>query len=58
MKKYTVQYSIPGNKLAVSDWIEYKTVIKAKNSAEAIKMFEKNRNGTWLILDCWEKESD
>ena len=54
MSNYIVQYSIPkGNQVAVSDWTEYMTKIKASSDKEAIHKFNKNREGTWLILDCW-----
>ncbi len=53
MKLFTVQYSTPGNKVAVSDWQERSKTIKADSAGEAVKRFEKNRDGTWMILDCW-----
>ncbi len=55
MTTFTVQYSIPkNNKVAVSDWQEYTKQVKAKSEKDAIAKFNKNREGTWLILDCWE----
>jgi len=57
MKSYIIQYSIPkNNKIAVSDWQEYTKTVRAHSDKEAIAKFNKNRNGTWLILDCWEIE--
>ena len=50
---YLVQYSVPGNNPAVSEWMEYTKKIKAHSDIEAIEGFEKNRNGTWMILDCY-----
>ena len=53
MQEYTVQYSIPkGNRVAVSDWQEYTKKVKATSTKEAIAKFNKNRNGTWHVLDC------
>ena len=56
MKEFIVQYSIPKNdEVAVSDWTEYMTTVKAKTDREAIKKFNKRyTGGTWLVLDCWE----
>lgn len=55
MKTFIVQYSAPkGNQICISDWTEYTKKVKAKTSKEAIAKFNKNRNGTWHILDCWE----
>lgn len=55
MKTYIIQYSIPGNNPAVSEWIEKSKEMQAKNDKEAIEKFNRNRDGTWMILDCWEK---
>jgi len=54
MQTFTLQYSIPrGNAVAVSDWTEYTTTIKATSNREAIAKFTKNREGTWHVLDCY-----
>ena len=56
MTEYILQYSRPGkNKIAISDWKEYITTIKANSQDEAIKKFNHNQNGTWYILDCYKK---
>ena len=55
MKEYIIQYSIPKyNQVAVSDWTEYMTKVKANSDKDAIKKFNHNRQGTWMVLDCWE----
>lgn len=55
MKTFTVQYSVPkGDQVCVSDWTEYTKKIKAKSANDAIIKFNKNRDGTWQVLDCWE----
>jgi len=57
MKKYIVQYSRPGKAIACSDWTEYTTKLMAENAKEAIRKFNKNRDGTWMILDCYPDEN-
>jgi hypothetical protein len=54
MDTFIVQYSVPTEKASISDWREYMTKVKAKSDKDAIRKFNKGRNGTWLILDCWK----
>lgn len=58
MKIFQIQYSRPTRtKIAVSDWLEYSTKIKANTIKEAMKNFKKKqetRGGTYLFLDCYE----
>ena len=55
MKTFIIQYSIPkGNKIAISDWQEYTKKVKAVSVKDALTRFNKNRAGTWYILDCYE----
>ena len=55
MKTFNVQYSVPaGDRIAASDWREYNKKIKATSDKEAIAKFNQKRDGTWMILDCWE----
>lgn len=59
-KDYILQYAMPHNskELAVSDWKEKITTIKAGSTKEAIQKFRmKNQKhlGVWIVLDCYEK---
>ena len=56
MEKYNVQYSVCGvnTNPAISEWPEKTKIIEANSDKEAIEKFEHNREGTWMILDCWE----
>jgi len=58
MKEFKIQYSYPANSdtLAISDWREISTTVKAENNKEAVSKFNKSRQdlGTWYILDCYE----
>lgn len=52
--KFNVQYSRPtDDRIAISDWREYNTVIEAESSKEAISKVNSKLEGTWMILDCW-----
>jgi len=54
MKTYIIQYSKPTDtRIAISDWLEYTTKIKANSIDQAIEKFNHNRKGTWYILDCY-----
>jgi hypothetical protein len=54
MKTYVIQYSIPGNDPVISTWTEKTKEMQAESADQAIEKFEKNRDGTWMVLDCWE----
>lgn len=55
MKTFIVQYSIPKEKAAVSDWQEHMTKVKAETDKAAIAKFNRTtKTGTWMILGCWE----
>ena len=54
--QYVIQYSMPNdNRIAVSDWLEKSTIRDANSKKDALSQFSKNREGTWLILDCYSK---
>jgi len=58
MKQFKIQYSYPANsdQVAISNWKEKSTTVKAINSKEAVRKFNKSKQdlGTWYILDCYE----
>ena len=56
MQTYQVQYSRPTDtRIAVSEWLEHITDVKANSDKEAIAKFNKSHQhlGQWLVLDCW-----
>ena len=54
MKTYTIQYSVPKEKIAISDWTERVDFIDASTLSEAREKFIKkmeDRQGIFYILD-------